>query len=413
MAFLFGNDKHSTIHFCTKNIFILITTLALIVLTVVRLDYPFLSYKNPAEISPTYHVKDDSTNFEHRNEKCDISMGEWIPNPEAPYYTNTTCRAIHEHQNCMKYGRPDEEFMKWKWKPDGCDLPVFDPYVFLDIVRGKSMAFVGDSLARNHMQSLICLLSRVENPIDAHFNGSEYLSYNFTIARFWSPFLVKSKEENSDLFNLYLDEFDESWTNYIDKFDYIILSAGQWFRRPAMYYENHQLVGCNYCKIPNVTNFWITYGYERAFRTAFKAINTLGNYKGITFLRTFTPSHFENGEWNEGGNCIRQRPFKRNESILEGMNMDFYMIQLKEFRVAKIEGKKKGSRFRLIDPTRAMLLRPDGHPSKYWRWIPENVNVTELNDCVHWCLPGPIDSWGDFLLHLLKMDPLLDQRDEY
>ncbi|KAL1205858.1 Protein trichome birefringence-like 21 [Cardamine amara subsp. amara] len=63
--------------------------------------------------------------------RCDLFTGEWVPNKETPYYTNTTCRAIHEHQNCMKYGRPDTEFMRWKWKPDGCDLPIFDPQEFL------------------------------------------------------------------------------------------------------------------------------------------------------------------------------------------------------------------------------------------------------------------------------------------
>ncbi|GMH27174.1 hypothetical protein Nepgr_029017 [Nepenthes gracilis] len=92
---------------------------------------------------------------------CDIFAGEWVPNPEAPYYTNRSCWTIHDQQNCMKYGRPDDEFMKWRWKPNGCDLPIFNPFQFLEIVRGKSMAFVGDSIGRNQMQSLICLLSRV------------------------------------------------------------------------------------------------------------------------------------------------------------------------------------------------------------------------------------------------------------
>lgn len=92
---------------------------------------------------------------------CNLFSGEWVPNPEEPYYTNLTCWAIQEHQNCMKFGRPDTGYLKWRWKPDGCDLPLFDPQQFLELVRGKSIAFVGDSVARNHMQSLICLLSKV------------------------------------------------------------------------------------------------------------------------------------------------------------------------------------------------------------------------------------------------------------
>ncbi|CAL1355718.1 unnamed protein product [Linum trigynum] len=51
-------------------------------------------------------------------------------------------------------------FMRWRWKPDGSDLPIFNPAQFLEIVRGKSLAFVGDSVGRNQIQSLICLLSR-------------------------------------------------------------------------------------------------------------------------------------------------------------------------------------------------------------------------------------------------------------
>ncbi|KAL2499789.1 Protein trichome birefringence-like 19 [Abeliophyllum distichum] len=415
MEFSSRNNKHSIIN--TKNISILIAT-TLILLTIVRLNYPFLiySYKNPAEISPPYHAEDESINNikDQDYEKCDIFTGEWIPNPEAPYYTNKTCWAIHEHQNCMKYGRPDNEFMKWKWKPDGCDLPVFNPYQFLDIVRGKSMAFIGDSVGRNQMQSLICLLSRVEYPIDVsytpdeHFKRWNYVSYNFTLAHYWTPFLVKGKEEDPNgpthtgLFNLHLDEFDESWTNNIDEFDYIVLSAGHWFYRPAMYYEKGRLVGCRFCQVPNITDLPMSYGLRRAFKTAFKAINGLENFKGITFLRTYAPSHFENGLWNQGGNCLRQRPFRSNETLLEGINLDFYMTQMEEFRIAEREGKKKGFRFRLLDTTQAMLLRSDGHPSRYGHWPHENVTL--YNDCVHWCLPGPIDTWSDFLLHLLKME---------
>lgn len=55
--------------------------------------------------------------------------------------------------------------MKWRWKPDGCDLPIFNPYQFLEIVRDKSLAFVGDSVGRNQMQSLICMLSRVSSSL--------------------------------------------------------------------------------------------------------------------------------------------------------------------------------------------------------------------------------------------------------
>nr|CAD1839512.1 unnamed protein product [Ananas comosus var. bracteatus] len=320
--------------------------------------------------------------------KCDIFSGEWVPNPKAPYYTNGTCWAIHAHQNCMKFGRPDDGFMKWRWRPDGCELPVFNPAQFLELVRGKSLAFLGDSVGRNQMQSLMCLLSKVTYVVDISTTSDDksrrwsYPTHNFTLANFWSPYLVRSVEADpkgptlTGLFNLYLDEPDSNWTTQIKDFDYVIVSAGHWFFRPTLYHENH--------------------------RTTFQTLLSLAGYKGTTFLRTYTPSHFENGEWDKGGNCLRTRPVGSNETRLEGINLEMYMTQLEEFRSAEREARARGLKFRLIDVTEVMLRRPDGHPSRYGH-LPQE-NVTMYNDCVHWCLPGPIDSWNDFLLQMLKME---------
>lgn len=150
----------------------------LVILTVIPLVYNLVNYslfllKSSAKAPPSYSSGLDQPIFSNHDqeqqqqqleaEECDIFTGEWIPNPNAPYYTSSSCWAIHEHQNCMKYGRPDGGFMQWRWKPDACDLPIFNPSQFLDLMRDKSLAFVGDSVGRNQMQSLICLLSRVSS----------------------------------------------------------------------------------------------------------------------------------------------------------------------------------------------------------------------------------------------------------
>ncbi|KAA8530530.1 hypothetical protein F0562_005239 [Nyssa sinensis] len=262
---------------------LLLVVLTLVLLTVIPLYYPLLRYphKNFSQPSSSYDSVEDSSIVIPINENCDIFTGEWVPNPKAPYYTNATCWAIHEHQNCMKYGRPDSEFMKWRWKPDGCDLPIFNPFQFLEIVRGKSLAFVGDSVGRNQMQSLICLLSRVEYPIDVSFTPDEnfkrwkYTSYNFTLATFWTPYLVKTSEADPNgpthtgLFNLHLDEVDEVWPSQIEDFDYVVISAGHWFYRPCMYYENRRLVGCRFCQMENITDLPMYYGYRKGVSDSF------------------------------------------------------------------------------------------------------------------------------------------------
>ncbi|KAI3713101.1 hypothetical protein L1987_71672 [Smallanthus sonchifolius] len=185
----------------------------------------------------------------------------------------------------MKFGRADRDFLKWRWKPYDCELPVFDPVEFLEMMRGKSLAFVGDSVARNHMQSLLCLLSRVRN-------------------------------------------------------------------------EN-------------------------------------GN-------RSFLPSHFECGRWDKGGDCVRTKPLKSNESVMADYNLEMYKTQLQEYKFGEREGRRKGIKIGLMDMTQAMQLRPDVHPSKYGHW--PSQNVTMAKDCVHWCLPSPIDAWNDFLMELFKRE---------
>ncbi|KAJ1380813.1 PMR5 N-terminal domain, partial [Sesbania bispinosa] len=91
--------------------------------------------------------------------RCDIFSGKWMPYPKGPYYDNETCHLIIDQQNCLKFGRPDREYLHWRWKPDECELQLFDATQFLKLVRGKKMAFVGDSVGRNQMQSLLCLLN--------------------------------------------------------------------------------------------------------------------------------------------------------------------------------------------------------------------------------------------------------------
>lgn len=80
---------------------------------------------------------------------------------EQPLYTSKSCPIMGDLRNCFLNGRTDTDFLKWRWQPDTCKISRFNPKLFLEIVRGKSMAFIGDSVARNHMESLLCLLYQV------------------------------------------------------------------------------------------------------------------------------------------------------------------------------------------------------------------------------------------------------------
>uniref|UniRef100_A0A7N0VER6 Trichome birefringence-like C-terminal domain-containing protein n=1 Tax=Kalanchoe fedtschenkoi TaxID=63787 RepID=A0A7N0VER6_KALFE len=192
-----------------------------------------------------------------------------------------------------------------------------------------------------------------------------------------------------------------SWTSHIEDFDYVIISAGQWFFRPLIFHFNDTPVSCHICEIENITAVNTFYGYKMAFQTAFKAILGLDKYKGVTLLRTFSPAHFENGDWDKGGNCPRTKPYGDDEARLEGYILEMYMSQVREFRAVQEMAKKRGLEFRLLDTTRAMVMRPDGHPNYYGHSPTANASIA---DCVHWCLPGPVDTWNEFLQDMIRKD---------
>ena len=137
-----------------KSVFLLPFTL--LIVTVVL--FPLIRNLNQSH-SKAYASSLDST----ETRKCSIFSGHWAPYPKEPYYNNDTCPYIIEQLNCIKFGRPDREFLKLRWKPDECELPLFNATQFLKLVRGKSMAFVGDSMGRNQMDSLLCLITSVSS----------------------------------------------------------------------------------------------------------------------------------------------------------------------------------------------------------------------------------------------------------
>ncbi|XP_056170151.1 protein trichome birefringence-like 19 [Syzygium oleosum] len=380
----------------------------------------YLFVTGPRLDVPSSRELEISTGISNRTEqvdkRCDVFRGKWVHYPDGVYYTVATCPSIIDQRNCLKLGRPDTEFLKWRWKPDECELPRFDAGQFLEMARGKSLAFVGDSVGRNQMQSLLCLLANVEFPEKISYNYSlgtviferwYFSDHKFTLATFWAPFLVKSRDADPDghsfnsIMSLYLDEPEPSWVSEIANFDFVVISAGQWFFRPLMFCEKGEVVGCSSCKLNNITDLTKFHGYRMAFRTAFRELLSQKAYNGMTFLRTFSPAHFENGTWNTGGSCTRTRPFTSGEAKIEGEDLEFYLTQVEEFRAAQREGIKRGLTFRLLDTTEAMIQRPDGHPGHFGRMLLRNVTMA---DCVHWCLPGPIDLWNEFLFHIMRSE---------
>jgi len=258
------------------------------------------------------------------------------------------------------------------------------------------------------------ILLQVEEPILFYHDEENkskswrFPSHNLTMHVVWSPFLVEAAifedingVSSGDL-QLHLDRIDNKWTELYKNQDYMIFSTGQWFLKEAVYYENNAIVGCHYCSNKDLTELGFDFAYRRSLRTVLNFIATSG-HRGLIFFRTSTPDHFEGGEWSSGGGCTRTTPFKNGQIELKDVQKTLQRIELEELATAAKRASQYGVQLRLLDFTQLSWLRPDGHPGPYRHFYPfaKDKNAQVQNDCLHWCVPGPIDSWNDILMQMV------------
>ncbi|XP_014492529.2 protein ALTERED XYLOGLUCAN 4-like [Vigna radiata var. radiata] len=343
---------------------------------------------------------------------CDYSNGRWVGDKTDPLYNGTTCSTIKESQNCMINGRQDSSYLYWRWKPYQCHLPRFEPNTFLQLITNKHLAFVGDSLARNQIESLLCLLATVSAPKRVHHKGSRrwhFASHNASLSLYWSPFLVQGVQRSNTgpLHNIIHLDRNEKWTKDVDEMDLIVLSVGNWFLVPSVYYEGGKVLGCLNCEGLEYSDIGFYGPLRKALRATLDRIieKKVGKGNGVNVIvRTFSPSHFE-GDWDKEGSCPKTRPYIKGEMKLGEVDEEIRRIEMEEVENAKVKAKEfRGFSFETLDVTKLSWLRPDGHPGAYMNHFPlgNGVSGRVQNDCVHWCLPGPIDSWNEILLEMIK-----------
>ncbi|XP_073292999.1 protein YLS7-like [Primulina huaijiensis] len=375
--------------------------------------------KNSKNMHPYSEVRQEEDGITNPpSSGCDLYHGTWIYDPIGPLYTNNSCPVITQMQNCQGNGRPDKEYENWRWKPSECDLPRFDPKMFLELMRGKTLAFIGDSVARNQMESMLCILWQVEVPKNRGNRKMQRYYFRSTstmIVRIWSSWLVHQTPEPFDfasdgIVKLHLDLPDEVFMDYISGYDVVVLSSGHWFAKQSVYILNNEIVGgqlwwpdnSRQKKIDNIEAFGIS------IETILTAIGTHPNYTGLTLVRTFSPDHYEGGEWNTGGSCTgKERPILEGELIENRFTDAMHEKQVTGFYRA-MKKKTNKSKSKLMDITEAFSYRHDGHPGPYRSPDPNKITQRGPNgrpppqDCLHWCMPGPVDTWNELVLENIR-----------
>ncbi|KAG2317975.1 hypothetical protein Bca52824_021097 [Brassica carinata] len=352
--------------------------------------------------------------------KCEFFEGEWVKDDSYPLYKPGTCTLIDKQFDCMTNGRPDVEFYKLKWKPKECTLPRLDGGKLLEMIRGRRLVFVGDSLSRNMWESLVCILKgsvKDERQVFKakgrhHFRWEAEYSfvfkeYNCTVEFFASPFLVREwevKDKNGrKKKTLRLDMMGKTSKQYKGA-DVLVFNTGSWWTHDKTSKgEDYYQEGSNVHPKLDV---------DEAFR---KALTTWGRWvdknvnpkKSLVFFRGYSTVHFSGGQWNAGGACDDETEPIKNETYLTPYPSKMEILE----RV--LRGMKTPVTY--LNITRLTDYRKDAHPSVYRKQkftAEESKSPLLYQDCSHWCLPGVPDSWNEILYAemLVKLDQLRGNR---
>ena len=244
-----------------------------------------------------------------------------------------------------------------------------------------------------------------------------FRSTSVMIVRIWSSWLVHQTSEKfdfapGDVAKLHLDVPDNSLMEFIPNFDVIVISSGHWFAKQSVYILNNEIVGGQLwwpdrsrpVKVNNIEAFGIS------VETILSAILTHPNYTGLTILRSFSPDHYEGGTWNAGGSCTgKVKPLANSELVENGFTNIMHKKQVMGFERAVKKATSK-SKLRLMDITEVFGYRHDGHPGPYRNPDPNKITKRGPDgkpppqDCLHWCMPGPVDTWNELVLEIIRRE---------
>ncbi|XP_026457972.1 protein trichome birefringence-like 5 [Papaver somniferum] len=343
--------------------------------------------------------------YEKMVDTCDLYRGKWVKDEEDEYpiYQPGSCPYVDEAYDCQGNGRRDSDYTKWRWKPDGCDLPRFNATDFLERLRGKKLMLVGDSMNRNQFESILCLLREglldKSRMYEVHgykiTKGRGYYIFKFedfncTVDFVRSHFLVREgirlNAQGKSNPTLSIDRIDKS-ANRWKRADILVFNTGHWWT------HGKTARGKNYYKEGDVVypQFDAVEAYRRSMRTWGKWIDqNIDPTKKLVFYRGYSSAHFRGGDWDSGGTCNGEK-----EPILSGAFLDSYPLKMTIVEEVLREMKVPVT---LLNVTKLTNFRKDGHPSVYGKNRTLETKIsTRRQDCSHWCLPGVPDAWNELI----------------
>ncbi|KAH7544051.1 hypothetical protein JRO89_XS15G0095400 [Xanthoceras sorbifolium] len=332
-------------------------------------------------------------------EGCNVFEGNWVwDNVTYPLYTEESCPYLVKQTTCQRNGRPDSFYQNWR----------FDPLKLLDILRGKRLMFIGDSVQRGQFESMVCMVQSVipegkksfqRIPPMKIFKAEEY---NASIEYYWAPFLVESISDHATkhtvlkrLVNLdSIAKHGKSWEGV----DVLVFESYVWW----MYKPT---INATYGSPDNIEEYNVTTAYKLALETWANWLESNINPRTQkVFFMSMSPTHLWSWEWKPGSNenCFNesypiQGSYWGTGSSLTIMDIIHDILQeLKAnvtfLNITQLSEYRKDAHTTIYGERKGKLL------TKEQRSDPKN-----FADCIHWCLPGVPDTWNEILYaHLLQ-----------
>lgn len=289
------------------------------------------------------HVREDAA----AGDACSaeqLTVGSWRQTPLQPGWECTQ----NEHRNCAKKNAQEHrriaKSLEYRWKPDGCRMRDFDPAVMGGFLRDRKLIYVGDSLNGDMAVSMICMMGgRREAKHIRAIRSNNLISEECKFAK-----TVAAIERACNKTAIREDWREKLAKQRVNEHDVMILNTG------AHWYGGIQKA--------KVVMGWVS-----------EAINEL--FHGRLLYRTITFGHEQCHKYSHPGET--------------GPVTMYNWATFPELNAALHEVFSTHPKYTLLNVS-MFDMRGDGH-------IGGGENTGR--DCLHYCVPGPINEWNRLLYH--------------